>query len=81
MSPFYTLCLFVGIALGCLCLAKVRDWPTSQLLRKRVKPEDVQVHPETLQAITQSDFRITARPEVERRIQQHCGQKGARAGQ
>lgn len=45
---------------------------------KRLKADQplVHVHPETLQAITQSDYRITARPEVERRIQQHCGHKG-----
>lgn len=75
MSPFYTLCLFIVLVFVCCLISWGRDWPTSQLLR-RVKPEDVQVHPETLQAITQSDFRWIATPEVERRIQQHCGHKG-----
>ena len=46
MIPFYSLCLFIGLFLGCLCLAKVRDWPRPQLFTKRVKPEDVRISPD-----------------------------------
>lgn len=46
MTPFLTLCLFVGIFLGVLVIAKVRDWPTPQLFTRRVKPEDVRISPE-----------------------------------
>ena len=46
MSPLASLCLFLGLALGCLCLAKVRDWPRPQLFTRRIKPEDVRISPE-----------------------------------
>ena len=45
MTPFVTACLFLGITLGILVMARVRDWPRPQLFTKRVKPEDVRISP------------------------------------
>ncbi len=61
MTPFSTWCLFVGIFLLVIVVARVRDWPPFTIT-KRVTPKDVRLSPELLEAYRQELYRH--RPEI-----------------
>jgi len=58
MSALNTFFLLLGLIIGCVVIAKYRDWPQSQLItRKRVKPEDVRISPALLEQYRQELYR------------------------